>query len=116
MTSNLRPLADRPPGYEAGQPRHIVKQKFRASRCQMRSIIKRGEMTGADKPEHHHPRGAPSDDSRDAVLDNQAVFRLDAHRARRVQKKIRTWFSIRDVGGGKNVGREHGLVAGHAKR
>ena len=73
-------------------------------------------MTRADKPEHRHPGSAPGDDSRDAVLDHQAVFRLDAHRSRRVQKKIRTWFSLRDVGSGKNVGSEHGLVASGSKR
>ena len=73
-------------------------------------------MTGADKPEHRHARSAPSDDTRDAVLDHQAVFRLDAHRARRMQEKIRTRLSLRDVGGGKNVGGEHRLVARHAKR
>jgi hypothetical protein len=82
----------------------------------LRSIFKKGEMTGADKSEYRHAGGAPGDDSSDAVLDHKAVFRRDAHRARGVQEKIRTWLSLRDVGGGKNVGGEHRLVAGNAKR
>ncbi len=96
--------------------RHHIEEKLRAGRSQMRSFIKRREMARADKAEHCHSRSARGDDSGDAVLNHEAVFRLDAHRARRMQKKIRTWFSLRDLGGGENVGREQGLVAGHAKR
>ncbi len=73
-------------------------------------------MARADKAEHCHARSARGDDSRDAVLDHEAISRLDAHPKRRMQKKIRTWFSFRDLGGGENVGREQGLIAGHAKR
>ena len=73
-------------------------------------------MTGADKSEHRHPGGGPGNNASDAVLDHKAVLRLGAHRARGVEKKIRTWLSLRDLGGGKNVGGEQRLVAGHAKR
>ena len=73
-------------------------------------------MARADKPKHNHSGRPCGGDARHAILDHQTVFRRRAHYARRVQEKIRTRFSLRDVGGGKNVGREHGLVARHAKR
>ena len=65
----------RPRGDEVGQPRHIVEEEFGAGRGQMRSFVERREMARADKPEHRHPGGARGGDSRDAVLDHQAVFR-----------------------------------------
>ena len=74
------------------------------------------EMTGADKPEHHHARGSGGGDSGDAVFNHQAVFRRRAHRARREQEKIGTRLPLSDLGGGKNVRREQALVAGHPKR
>src|SRR5580698_8140431 len=103
-------------GDEIGQLRHVAEEELGAGRGQMRSFVKGHEMTGPDKTEHRHARGAPGSNARDAVLDHEAILRRNAHRARRVQKKIRTRFSLGDVGSGKNVGSKHRLVTNHPKR
>ena len=68
-------------------------------------VERREKWLAPTKPNTVMPARARRD-ARHAVLDDEASFGADAHRARRVQEKIGTRLSLRDLGGGKNIGRE----------
>ena len=62
-------------------------------------------MARADKPEHRHPAArAATTPATLSSITRQSSAR--AHRARREQEKIGTGLSLRDLGGGEDVGRE----------
>ena len=111
-----RLLRARPRRDDVAAAGHVVEDEFGAGRRQIRSLVEARKMTGADEPEHPHPGGPRGGDAGDAVLDHQAVLRRGAHRARCEKEEIGTGLSLRDLGGGKNVGREQGLITGNPKR